>query len=142
MGILTFYNMSTSLDIWNRRTPSSPWPRSHSRPGSTCSGLLVKHEPDGLLAGDVANELAVPHNTMSSHLAILTRARARRRRCGTRRSIVYRANLTTFETLTLFLLQDCCGGKPELCESLIESIKPCCRTERKRHVRASVRSRV
>jgi ArsR family transcriptional regulator, arsenate/arsenite/antimonite-responsive transcriptional repressor len=27
--------------------------------------LLVKHEPDGLPAGDIARELAVPHNTMS-----------------------------------------------------------------------------
>ena len=87
--------------------------------------LLVKHEPKGLPAGDIANELAVPHNTMSSHLSILTRARlVSSVRHG--RSIVYRANLTTLETLTLFLLQDCCGGKPELCESLIASIKPCC----------------
>ena len=36
--------------------------------------LLVKHEPDGLPAGDIARELAVPHNTMSSHLGILSRA--------------------------------------------------------------------
>ena len=28
--------------------------------------LLVKHEPDGLPAGDIARELAVPHNTMSA----------------------------------------------------------------------------
>ena len=30
--------------------------------------LLVKYEPDGLAAGDIAKELAVPQNTMSSHL--------------------------------------------------------------------------
>ena len=36
--------------------------------------LLVKHEPDGLPAGEIARELAVPHNTMSSHLGILSRA--------------------------------------------------------------------
>ena len=103
--------------------------------------LLVKHEPNGLPAGDIANELAVPHNTMSSHLSILTRARlVSSVRHG--RSIVYRANLATLETLTLFLLQDCCGGKPELCESLIESIKPCCTPKGKRHVRAPVRSPV
>ena len=36
--------------------------------------LLVKHEPEGLAAGDIAKALAVPQNTMSSHLAILSRA--------------------------------------------------------------------
>src|SRR5256885_10541457 len=36
--------------------------------------LLVKHEPDGLAAGGVAKALAVPPNTMSSHLSILSRA--------------------------------------------------------------------
>ena len=36
--------------------------------------LLAKHEPEGLAAGDIARTLAVPQNTMSSHLAILSRA--------------------------------------------------------------------
>jgi DNA-binding transcriptional ArsR family regulator len=97
--------------------------------------LLVRHEPEGLAAGDIAKALAVPHNTMSSHLAILTRAglvTSERRS----RSIVYRADLATLERLTLFMLQDCCGGKPDLCASLIESLKPCCPPKGKAHVRA------
>lgn len=86
--------------------------------------LLVAREPDGLAAGDIAKRLAVPHNTMSSHLSILERAAlVSSQRHG--RSIVYRANLATLQSMTLFLLQDCCGGEPELCASLIESIKPC-----------------
>src|ERR1019366_3826533 len=36
--------------------------------------LLVKHEPEGLAAGDVARALAVPQNTMSSPLSVLSRA--------------------------------------------------------------------
>ena len=36
--------------------------------------LLMTHEPDGLPAGDVARQLEVPHNTMSTHLGILSRA--------------------------------------------------------------------
>ncbi|WP_339485295.1 helix-turn-helix domain-containing protein, partial [Pseudomonas proteolytica] len=31
--------------------------------------LLVRHEPDGLAAGEVARALDVPQNTMSVHLA-------------------------------------------------------------------------
>ena len=36
--------------------------------------LLVKYEPEGLAAGDIARMIAVPQNTMSAHLAILARA--------------------------------------------------------------------
>ncbi|MBM6581662.1 helix-turn-helix transcriptional regulator [Microvirga sp. BT689] len=87
--------------------------------------LLVKHEPDGLPAGDVARELAVPHNTMSSHLGILSRAglvRSERRS----RSIIYRADLARFREVATFLLQDCCGGHPEVCAPLLDTLTPCC----------------
>src|SRR5260370_5638549 len=75
--------------------------------------LLVKHEPDGLAAGAIAQALAVPPNTMSSHLAILARAglvSAQR----LRRSIGYRVDLARLQALVLFMLKDCCGrGCPE-----------------------------
>jgi len=90
--------------------------------------LLVKHEPDGLPAGEIARALAVPQNTMSSHLAILTRAglvSATRRS----RSIVYRAELAEFQSVALFLLQDCCGGRPEVCAPLVASLTPCCASD-------------
>jgi len=76
--------------------------------------LLVKHEPQGLAAGDIAKALAVPQNTMSSHLAILSRAglvSAQR----FSRSIVYRADLTQFGSVVQFLLEDCCAGRADLC---------------------------
>lgn len=90
--------------------------------------LLVGHEPDGLAAGEVARRLAVPHNTMSSHLAVLTRAgliRAERQS----RSIIYRANLDRVREVVTFLLKDCCGGRPEVCAPLIADLAPCCPTE-------------
>ena len=36
--------------------------------------LLVRHEPAGLPAGDIARLLDVPPNTLSTHLGILGRA--------------------------------------------------------------------
>ena len=90
--------------------------------------LLVRHEPDGLPAGEIARELAVPHNTMSTHLAILARAGviiAERRS----RSIIYRADLVALRELTLFLVKDCCQGRPELCARLIADLMPCCPPE-------------
>ena len=87
--------------------------------------LLVSHEPGGMAAGDIARALAVPQNTMSTHLAILTRAHlVTGKRSG--RSIVYRADLAYFREVMVFMLNDCCGGKPEICAPLIESIAPCC----------------
>lgn len=86
--------------------------------------LLVKCEPDGLAAGDVARSFGIPQNTMSSHLAILTRANLlTAKRSG--RSIVYRADLGHMQRLMLFMLKDCCGGRPDLCTPLIETLTVC-----------------
>jgi ArsR family transcriptional regulator, arsenate/arsenite/antimonite-responsive transcriptional repressor len=76
--------------------------------------LLVKYEPEGLAAGDIAKLLAVPQNTMSAHLAVLARAdlvMSERKS----RSIIYRANLAAFQDLTSFMVEDCCGGRADLC---------------------------
>jgi ArsR family transcriptional regulator, arsenate/arsenite/antimonite-responsive transcriptional repressor len=99
--------------------------------------LLTKHEPEGLPAGDIAKALAVPQNTMSSHLAILSRAglvSAER----FSRSIVYRADLAHFQEVVLFMLRDCCDGRPEICAPLIENLAPCCQPKPKKK-RAHVR---
>src|SRR5450631_1737062 len=93
--------------------------------------LLAKHEPEGLAAGDIARSLAVPQNTMSSHLAILSRAglvSAQR----FSRSIVYRADLAQFQAVVLFMLKDCCDGRPEICAQVIEGLTPCCPPKPKR----------
>jgi ArsR family transcriptional regulator len=86
--------------------------------------LLVRHEPDGLAAGEIGRELVVPQNTMSSHLGVLTRAgliRAERRS----RMIIYRASLDRLRETTLHLVKDCCGGRPELCAPLIADLTCC-----------------
>ena len=91
--------------------------------------LLVQHEPDGLLAGDIARSLGVPHNTMSSHLAILARARlvVSERQS---RTVTYRANLTRVNEFVTFLLKDCCAGSPVVCRPVLAAITPCCAPER------------
>jgi DNA-binding transcriptional ArsR family regulator len=99
--------------------------------------LLVKHEPDGLAAGDIARMLAVPQNTMSSHLSILSRAGlVSAQRFG--RSIVYRGDLARFQEVVLFMLRDCCDGRPEICAPLVEILTPCCPSLKKKRARAKV----
>jgi ArsR family transcriptional regulator len=99
--------------------------------------LLVKHEPEGLAAGDIARVLAVPQNTMSSHLSILSRAGLVSTQRFSR-SIVYRADLTRFQAVMLFMSQDCCGGRPEICAPLIERLTPCCPPSRKKRAHAKL----
>lgn len=87
--------------------------------------MLVRCEPDGVPAGELARLMAVPQNTMSAHLSILARAglvSAERRG----RSILYRARLSRLREMMLFLLKDCCGGRTEVCAPLIDELVPCC----------------
>lgn len=86
---------------------------------------LAAAEPGGIAAGDLARRLDVPQNTMSAHLAVLTRAGlATADRQG--RSIIYRADLPALRNVLLFLLQDCCDGRPDICAPLIAELSPCC----------------
>jgi ArsR family transcriptional regulator, arsenate/arsenite/antimonite-responsive transcriptional repressor len=79
--------------------------------------LLIKHEPVGITAGVIAETIGAPHNTLSSHLAILVRAGLLR---ATRegRTIVYRSNVIGMQSILQFLVNDCCNGHPELCNFL------------------------
>jgi ArsR family transcriptional regulator len=87
--------------------------------------LVVEHEPHGLPAGEIARQLDVPQNTMSTHLAQLTRAGLLTSdKQG--RTIIYRARIGQMRAVMSYLVNDCCGGRPELCAPLIEDITPCC----------------
>ena len=87
--------------------------------------LLVRAGPERLAAGEIAQRLDVPQNTMSAHLSVLARAGlVRTERRG--RLVIYRADLDRLRALTLFLLKDCCGGRAELCAPLIAELTPSC----------------
>jgi arsenate reductase len=76
--------------------------------------LLVRHEPDGLSAGEIARLSGVVHNTMSAHLGILLRAGLATSRRQSR-SIIYRARLDGLNETLDFLVRDCCAGDPQRC---------------------------
>ena len=77
--------------------------------------LLIAAEPNGLPAGTLAQKIGCPHNTLSSHVSILARSGlVRGLRDG--RSIIYRADVDAIKSLVGFLVNDCCGGHPELCD--------------------------
>jgi len=90
--------------------------------------LLVRHEPHGLPAGEIARRLDVPHNTMSTHLAVLTRAGLISVQKHSR-SMIYRSEMSVIHELVLYMLRDCCNGNPALCGPLVQEISACCSTE-------------
>ena len=72
--------------------------------------LLIRNEPTGLPAGEIARQLNIPQNTMSSHLSIMARSGL----VSTKREsrlIIYRANLTSMNALMAFLFENCCSGE-------------------------------
>ncbi len=87
--------------------------------------LLISHAPAGLPAGEIADALDVPHNTMSSHLSILARSGLV---TSTRhsRSIVYQASMDRLRQMVTYLVEDCCAGHPEICAPLVADLNPYC----------------
>jgi DNA-binding transcriptional ArsR family regulator len=82
---------------------------------------LVAAYPASIGAGDIARGCKVPQNTMSTHLAILTRAGLLRvERAG--RQMNYHADLDGFRAVVVFLAKDCCDGQGDLCASLFADL--------------------
>ncbi|MEJ8472997.1 ArsR/SmtB family transcription factor [Roseibium algae] len=83
--------------------------------------LLVKVGPEGMTAGAISEKLEVRPNTLSTHLGVLSRSGlVHASRDG--RSIIYSARLPAMQDLVMYLLQDCCGGNPELCAPVFKTL--------------------
>ena len=87
--------------------------------------ILVQTGKSGMLAGDLGDLMEVRQNTMSANLAVLLHAGlVRNEREG--RSIRYFADFDGLRDLLSFLMEDCCGGKPELCQPILDEIACAC----------------
>jgi DNA-binding transcriptional ArsR family regulator len=90
--------------------------------------LLVSSGTRGLAAGEIADRLGIPAATLSFHLKELTQAALIvDRRNG--RSIIYSLNVAGMRSLLAFLSEDCCEGRPELCQpDFLEglAVSECC----------------
>jgi DNA-binding transcriptional ArsR family regulator len=89
--------------------------------------LLVRAGPEGMAAGDIARATGSLANTLSTNLNVLAGAGlVSSRREG--RSIIYAAGYDRMRELLAFLMEDCCGGKAEICAPLaaIAERAACC----------------
>jgi len=82
--------------------------------------LLVRTGPGGESAGAIADALSIPAPTLSFHLKELERAGliAQRRES---RSLIYAAQYDGMRDLLAFLMEDCCAGRPEICNFKVEA---------------------
>jgi DNA-binding transcriptional ArsR family regulator len=77
--------------------------------------LLVRTGDNGMAAGEIAEALAIPANTLSFHLGqLLSAGLVSSRREG--RSIIYHIRTEGVRSLLHYLTENCCEGKPELCQ--------------------------
>jgi len=75
---------------------------------------LVTAGPEGAAAGEIAQALKVPAPTLSFHLKELEHAALVSSQRESR-SIIYSANYDRMRALLAFLMEDCCRGRPEIC---------------------------
>ena len=79
--------------------------------------LLIQAGGSGMAAGDIARTLGATPNTLSAQLTILANANlVTSRRHG--RSIIYAADYDAMSALLVYLMEDCCQGRPEVCGGL------------------------
>ncbi len=79
--------------------------------------LLIKLGRSGVAAGEIARALEITPNTLSAQLTILANAGlVTSRRDG--RSIIYAAGYDGMSELLVYLMDDCCQGRPEVCAPL------------------------
>lgn len=77
--------------------------------------LLVRCGEEGMPAGQIAQRVGIPSATLSFHLKELSNAGLiEQRREG--RSLIYSVEFQGMRSLLAYLMQDCCQGRPELCQ--------------------------
>jgi len=77
--------------------------------------LLMEAGQDGLPTGRIGMRLELPAPTLSFHLKELrTAGLVEARREG--RSLIYSAGFEAMAGLLDYLTEDCCGGRPEVCD--------------------------
>ena len=75
---------------------------------------LVRAGPTGEAAGAIAGALDTPAPTLSFHLKDLERAGLIVQHRESRH-LIYAVRIERMRALLSFLMKDCCGGRPEIC---------------------------
>lgn len=79
--------------------------------------LLTKAAPEGLTAGDLAEQTGLSPSNVTFHASKLEQAGLV---TSTRRSrnVIYQAEIAKMNALLRYVTDDCCEGHPEICSFL------------------------
>ena len=86
---------------------------------------LVVAGPEGSAAGTIAQNVGASPSRMSFHLAALAEAGLVTSRREAK-SIIYSADFDALSGIIQFLMRDCCGGRPEICDPAMAVLSACC----------------
>jgi len=101
--------------------------------------LLVEAGPDGLPAGQIAEQMALPAATLSFHLSQLKHSGLLAcRRDG--RSLIYSADFAAMNDLVGFLTDNCCGGNAAQCAPAASCATVCAPPAKKARRAASAKT--
>ena len=89
--------------------------------------MLVVAGPGGMSAGALAEEIGVSPSNISFHLKELDHAGLIGQQRESR-SIIYTARFDALGGLVRFLMEDCCGGHPDICAPIVPA-PTCCAAE-------------
>jgi arsenate reductase len=82
--------------------------------------LLMRRAPQGVRPSEIAEALSLQPNTLSAYLSTLAHAGlVRGERRG--RAVLYRLERARIATLTAWLVDDCCRGRPDLCLPILSA---------------------
>lgn len=79
--------------------------------------LLVRFEPDGLVAGGISERLSIAPSNLSFHLKALTQAGLLTVEAQGR-FLRYRARVIAVAQVIGYLTEECCGNRPQRCDPL------------------------
>jgi len=118
---LTDHNISAYLDIWKQMMRFLAFAALRPVDATGAFNNLVKHEPDGMAAGDPGARTggAAEHALLRTfrycpeQISLLLRRHSR--------SIVLSRELAALQAVRLFFCGICCGGRTEICAPVIQS---------------------
>lgn len=84
--------------------------------------VLMRAGPSGMPAGEIATKTGLAPSNVSFHVSQMERA-GLLRSWRLRRNIFYAVEIDGVRQLLTFLTDECCGGHPELCGMVADSLK-------------------
>lgn len=84
--------------------------------------VLMRAGPSGMPAGEIATRVGLAPSNVSFHVSQMERA-GLLRSWRLRRNIFYAVEIGGVRQLLTFLTDECCGGHPELCDMVADSLR-------------------